>query len=679
MSLTKKLKNMQLLNVEVEDIFQSESLEKYPDIAVIGISGRFANSNNIQEFWNGLLKGTDYIQDFPEIRANDCKMLADSYGKIPNYSFFQGAYLNEIDKFDNELFSIPKKEAELMSPEQRIFLECAWTALEDAGYGGRNLSSTKTGIYVGHSYDNGGSYKEYLKLLNPSLVPASVPGNIQSIIASRLAYILNLKGPSLIVDTACSSSLVAVHLACQAIRNGECDMALAGGIKIYYNPVEKKNKANLGIASSSGKTRTFDNSSDGTGIGEGAGAIVIKRLDSAIRDRDNIYAIIKGSSINQDGSSIGITAPNSLAQEDVIVNAWRKAGIHPDTLGYFEAHGTGTRLGDPIEINGIQKAFERYTQRKQFCAIGAVKSNIGHLDCAAGIASLIKAILILKNKKIPPTLHVNQPNRMINFIESPVYIADRMIEWIDNGYPRRCGVSSFGLSGTNCHIVLEESPVTLNNDQSMDKNHSINLLTLSAKNVISLKQLIDEYHTFLSHTSVDIDDLCFTANIGRGHYNLRIGIVAQSIGDLKNKIEILKVYGLACYPEKNIFFGGTEANQSNRRAIDAINITGKCLDVNITKLICKEYSSGADINWHQFYSNAKRKKISLPSYPFMRKRFWVQKSDFIYLRKDHDINEVYPLKQKDSVVDLIKQQLDIVQKILRKQLDVLSDRIEKKN
>lgn len=302
-----------------------------------------------------------------------------------------------------------------MDPRQRLFLESAWSTLEDAGYSGGQLSGTKTGIYVGLSSDGSNEYFKLIEQGDPSLIGLSTAGNIKSFIASRLAYILDLQGPSMIIDTACSSSLVALHVACQAIKNNECEAALVGGVNIKIFPkTEEENKMGIGISSSDSKIRTFDDQADGTNSGEGVASILIKPLHKAIRDRDHIYAVIKGSAVNQDGSSVGITAPNMTAQENVIVEAWRQAHVDPRTITYWEAHGTGTKLGDPIEVHAIQRAFSRFTDRKQFCAIGSLKTNIGHLDSLAGLAGLMKAVMAIQYKKYRPACISNSPTVISN-------------------------------------------------------------------------------------------------------------------------------------------------------------------------------------------------------------------------------------------------------------------------
>lgn len=285
-----------------------------------------------------------------------------------------------------------------MNPAQRIFMETAWAAFEDGGYTSEKLAGSNTGVYVGLVSDlEGYRYKEMIHDVEPQSLPISVTGNLSCILPSRLSYLLDLRGPSMVVDTACSSSLVAVHHACNAIRLGECDMALAGGVKLNVLPLDK-DYYRMGIESSNGMTRPFDDSSDGSGIGEGAAVIMLKPLQDAIKDKDQVYAVIKGSAINQDGNSMGITAPNARAQSEVIVKAWKAAGVDPESIAYIETHGTGTVLGDPIEIDGIKGAFEQYTDKRQFCAIGSVKSNIGHLYESAGITGLVKSVLSLKKE-----------------------------------------------------------------------------------------------------------------------------------------------------------------------------------------------------------------------------------------------------------------------------------------
>jgi acyl transferase domain-containing protein/acyl carrier protein len=629
--------------IEVEDMFGKE-------IAVIGMAGRFADASDIREYWEELRAGRDFIREFPASRRVDSDRLINFWGNAEQASmesrYSEGAYFKEIDQFDHQLFGISPAEANLMDPNQRIFIETVWAAFEDAGYGGNRLSGTKTGVFVGHSCDFGYDYRYLINLTAPSQIGFSVPGNIQSIIASRIAYLLDLKGPSMLVNTACSSSLTAIHLACRSIRNGECELAIAGGVKVILAHLKTDvNEAGIRVLSLDGRARTFDESSDGTGIGEGAGAVLLKPLKQAMQDGDQIYAVIKGSAVNQDGNSIGITAPNSAAQEEVIIEAWKDADIDPETISYIEAHGTGTKLGDPIEISGIQKAFRHYTNKKQFCAVASVKTNVGHLDHAAGIAAFIKAVLALKNKQIPPTLNFVTPNRKINFAESPVYVNDHLSDWEAKEFPRRCGVSAFGLSGTNCHIVLEEVPEPPEKE-TRPQEEGAQILALSAKNADSLRELVQRYQKIITNDiGVGLPDLCYTANTGRGHYEYRLAIVFTGEAELLEKITGAAGQALSANPEKGVFYhnfklvvvpkaklmdGEIDEDQLqslNREADQLLKQLATATDREKSGLLNRIgaiYVRGAEIQWEELYRSQKYQKISLPGYPFRRKRYWCE-------------------------------------------------------
>ena len=364
----------------------------------------------------------------------------------------------------------------------------------------------------------------------------SIPGNLVSILPSRISYLLDLRGPSMLIDTACSSSLVAIHMACESLMMGNCDMALAGSIRLDLMPFQVEEK--IGIESSTGKTKPFDESSDGTGFGEGVGVVMLKPLSKAIDDGDNIYATILGSAINQDGASAGITAPNLFAQRDVLIDAWENAGINPEEISFIETHGTGTKIGDPIEIDAITKAFQSFTNKKQFCAISSVKSNIGHLLEAAGIIGLIRTVLSMQHKKITPTLHFNKPNQEISFEESPVYLNNRLIPW-EVESARIAGISSFGFSGTNCHMILQEPPVL---SRVSDKDKDLELLVFSAKTPTALIRLIQKYHRYVSENDrVKLKDMCYTAAVGRKHYSYRIAILASTMDQLRNVLCFLAI------------------------------------------------------------------------------------------------------------------------------------------
>ncbi len=635
--------------------------ETTKDIAVIGMAARLPMAENIDMFWENLIKGRDCVDDFPKSRQKDADIFAELVGvKKQSKGYNNGSYLEEIDKFDYSFFKISPKEAGLMSPEQRIFLETVWQAVEDAGYGNDRLKSSCTGIYFGYSADALFDYKRLIEKVNPELLIDALPGNLSSIIPSRISYLLDLKGPSICIDTACSSSLVAVHLACKALRNMECDVAIAGSVKINLLPVKSSKK--LGIESSDGRARTFDDSSDGTGMGEGVAAVILKPLSRALRDGDNIYAVIKGTATNQDGNSIGITAPNAQAQRDVIISALEDAGVDAQTISYIEAHGTGTELGDPIEIDGITKAYRTYTDRNQFCAIGSVKTNIGHLDCASGIIGLIKSVLSLKNKKLPASLHFKQPNRKINFEASPVYVNSELSDW-NKDFPRRCGVSAFGLSGTNCHIILEEAPQ--NDPYEQTKEFQANILTLSAKNENSLKQLIIKYNELIKgNIEINVNDMCYSANTGRWHYKIRLALVFDNKEELSAAFDKLINEGIKTYSENAIYFSGkatepiVEPSAFDEAASVLIDEANNTFKIERTALsdLCKAYVSGIELDFNLIYKNNTAKRISLPEYPFERKRCWIDMPENSSIIATDSI--IQAMQQDSKLMEQIKELID---------------------
>ncbi|BCJ96168.1 hypothetical protein acsn021_37370 [Anaerocolumna cellulosilytica] len=637
-----KLNTIGLGDILAEDDNRLNRISR-KDIAVIGIGGKFGSSDSIEAFWNQLCAGKDMIRSFPKRRDSLYKKYKDLCRKKgilleQDESYNKAGYLEEIEEFDYELFSMSPSEAKLMDPHQRLFLQCALSALENGGYGGNRAKGSNTGIFVGFSDDFNFSYNNLISIVDPAAIPMALTGNIKSIIASRLAYLFDMKGPSMLVNTACSSSLVAVHLACKSLIAGECEMAIAGGVKLYLEP-QTKAESGVGILSHDGKARTFDNSSEGTGLGEGAGAVLLKPLSKAVEDGDLIYAVIKGSCINQDGTSVGITAPNPSAQTNVIEGAWKDAGVDPESITYIEAHGTGTKLGDPIEIMAINEAFRKHTDKKQFCAVGSVKSNLGHLDSAAGIAGLIKSILSLHERKITPHLHFRLPNEKINFEQSAVYVNDRLTNWEKGHFPRRCGISSFGLSGTNCHIVLEEAPEIKEKRHSTSKRQRV--LCLSAKSVIALDRLVGQYYELLSkRKGIELDDLCFTSNACRGHYENRLAILFENIEDLLDILNEIQSKSVANVEVKNAYYGRHksvpdikqnklkgEVTQAEIGEIscEANRIIKEYLEQRkgeLLKEICILYICGAKVTWEELYRTADTKTIILPGYPLEKKCCW---------------------------------------------------------
>lgn len=504
------------------------------DIAVVGFSGRFPKAASVTEYWKNIKRGMEAVDEpMPDRLKN--RSLRDRY----DLSGIRGGFLKGIDQFDPLFFNISPREAALMDPQQRLFLEAAWEALETAGYGQERLKDLRTGVYAG------ASQVEYKTLWGDSaeLNPYMGLGNSLCIIANRVSYLLNLRGPSLTVDTACSSSLVAVHMACQSLLNGETDLAIAGGVQIYISPATFVIFKLAGMLAKDGRCKTFDNEADGYVRGEGVGAVLLKPLEKAVEDGDIIHAVIKGSAVNHDGNNkVGLSAPNPKAQKEVILEALDKTGINPETIGYVEAHGTGTSLGDPVEITGLTQAYREYTDKKGFCAIGSVKSSIGHLEAAAGISGLVKVIMMLKSGLIPPTLHCSRPNRHIPFTDTPFYINDRCRAFPAPGGVRRAAVSGFGFGGTNCHMLLEEFQGI--HTPAQEKG-DIHLFTLSAKTRPALDEIIDGYiHTLDENPASFLGDICFSANTGKNHYNYRACLLADSVPQLRDRLEIVRLKGM---------------------------------------------------------------------------------------------------------------------------------------
>jgi len=504
------------------------------DIAIIGMSGRFPGAKNIEVFWDNLLNSIEAIQHFSD---EDLMAYGESTASLNNPDYVKaGMIIDDIDKFDAHFFGYTPREAEMMDPQQRIFLECAWEVLENSGYNSDEYKGM-IGVYAGAGLN---SYLLNNILINRHKIKSfgdihTIIQNDKDFLATRVCYKLNLKGPGITIQTSCSSSMVAVHMACQSILNYECDMALAGGVfvKVPQNTGYIYHKG--GILSPDGHCRAFDAKAMGTVFGSGIGILVLKGLRNAIRDRDSIYAVIKGSAINNDGSAkVSYTAPSVDGQAAVIVEAMANAGVDPGSITYIEAHGTGTEMGDPIEVAALTKAFRRKTGKKQYCAIGSVKTNIGHLDAAAGVAGLIKTSLCLKHGRIPASLNFESPNPKIDFDSSPFYVNRELKEWESEGTPRRAGVSSFGIGGTNAHIIMEEAPL----QEPSGRSRPWQLLLISAKTEEALEAAtVNLADFFEKNPGINIADAAYTLKVGRRVFGNRRTIICR---DSKEAVEIIK-------------------------------------------------------------------------------------------------------------------------------------------
>ena len=506
------------------------------EIAIIGQAGRFPGAKNIEEFWQNLKSGIPSITFFSDQELKE-QGFGDELLQNPNYVKARGI-LSEVEYFDHDFFGFSYGEAHLMDPQLRVLHECSWEALECAGYNpaaykgliGLYLAGEINLSWLSKFFGNQESFAEQMQALSLNSTGA---------MSTRVSYNLNLKGPSYTLNTACSSSLVAIHVACQALLNYECEMALAGGVEINL-PIKSGYSYQKGMVTSpDGHCRAFDEKAEGTVPGDGCGMVVLKRLETAIKDGDYIYATIKGSAINNDGSrKAGYTAPSIEGQAEVISMAQQMAETPPESISYIEAHGTGTALGDPIEIEGLKLGFN--TEEKQYCRMGSVKTNIGHLDIAAGIAGFIKTVLSLHNKLIVPSLHFQKPNPKINFDDSPFLVNNELTPWHHEGYPLRAGVSSFGIGGTNAHVILEEYQGM---DTTIVRDH--NIITLSAKTELALEQMTSNLLDYLSENKQqNLANIAYTLQVGRKDFAYRRAFVATTIDDAIQKLQALTTYSV---------------------------------------------------------------------------------------------------------------------------------------
>ncbi len=483
------------------------------EVAIIGMAGRFPGARNLEELWQNLRQGREAIREFSEDEVRAAGISRELLSKARYVR--AGSVLEDVEWFDAAFFGITPREAEIMDPQQRLFLECAWETFEDAGYDPQSYQ-LPIGVFAGLSMNT------YLPRLyaNPALLSTlnrayAQLGNDKDFLSTRVSYKLGLTGPSLTVQTACSTSLVAVHLACQSLINGECSMALAGGVSIRFPQKAGYLYQEGGIRSSDGHCRPFDANAAGTVGGSGVGIVLLKRLSAALADGDSIRAVIKGSAINNDGAvRVGYTAPGIEGQAAVIAEAQAIAGVSAKTISYIEAHGTATALGDPIEIAALTKAFRAHTLDRQYCAIGSVKSNIGHLDTAAGVAGLIKTVLALEHEELPPSLYYESPNPEIDFAASPFYVNAQLRQWKRKpGQPRRSGVSSFGIGGTNAHVILEEAPKVSREKRAPDD--ALQILVLSGRTSSALAAARERLAEHLDqHPERSLADIAYTLQVG---------------------------------------------------------------------------------------------------------------------------------------------------------------------
>ncbi len=576
------------------------------DIAVIGMSGRYAGADDLGELWTNLAEGVCSTGDVPADRWSHERFHDSDPTRLDATYCSRGAFLDDIDAFDAPFFNMSGKEAAQTDPQQRLFMEQAWKALEDAGYPAGALNGRPCGVFVGVGPS------EYLTRMNKADVlkeAQSFWGNEASVLAARISYFLNLKGPSLAVNTACSSSLVAVHLACQSLLAGECESAVVGGVFLTLAPDYFIVASNGTMLSPDGICKTFDDTADGFGPGEGVGALVLKPLDAALRDGDHIHGVIKGSAINQDGRTNGITAPSGAAQTAVEIAAYERAGISPESISYVEAHGTGTRLGDPIEIEALTNAFARYTDNKSFCPIGSVKTNIGHTAAAAGIAGIIKVLLSFRHGQIPPSVNFEQPNKLIDFADTPFYVNTELRPWTSrDGLPRRAAVSSFGFSGTNAHLVLEEPPPVRG---TVPTDRHTFAVPVSAQTSQALAARVARLADWLERdgATASLAEIAGTLQLHRDHFRERAVFVVRDRDELRDRLR--------------------------ENTDSTTGMASPSADPGLSAAAAR-YLAGEDLDWRSLWAGDTVRKIPMPTYPFDRHRYWYSERDTVYAAATDD-------------------------------------------
>ena len=493
-------------------------------IAVIGMACRFPGAPNLAAFWDLLHCGRDAMQCVPAERFDIDAYFDPNPGVPGKIAVREAGFIGNVDQFDAALFGISPREANGMDPQQRLLLEISWAALEHAGLAPDRLTNSATGVYFGLC----SSDYNYVQLhaQDSALIDAHYASGVAHSMASgRISYLLGLQGPSVTIDTACSSSLVAVHLACQALRSGDCRMALAGGANIMLSPDLFVAFSQSRMLAPDGRCKTFDAAADGFARGEGAGVLALKRLTDARADGDRILAVLRGSAVNQDGPSGGLTAPNGPAQEAVIRMAIDRAGVAPEDIGYIECHGTGTQLGDPIEVRALGNVFGQGRQPTQPLQIASVKTNIGHIEAAAGIAELIKVVLALQHRELPAHLHFKTPSPHISWADLPITVPTQLKPWDPIGGRRIAGVSAFGFSGTNAHLVIEEAP----EEAGPAETRRARLLALSARDADALAEIVRLFAARLQGSpDLALQDVVRTANRGRAQFSHRATILART-------------------------------------------------------------------------------------------------------------------------------------------------------
>lgn len=619
-------------------------------IAIIGMKGMFPQSDDLEEFWDNLRDGKCLVTEIPSDRFDWREFNIDAVR--------WGGFMREVDKFDAPFFGISKLDAEAMDPQHRLFLETAWGAIEDAGYKPSDLSGSKTGVFVGIGTRD---YSELMERKGSGGNPFTLSGRSTFMLCNRVSSVLNLHGPCEAIDTACSSSLVAVHKAVESIHIGSSELAIVGGVNVILTPSVHLAFNAADMLSQTGQCRVFDKDADGTVRSEGVAAIILKPYSKAVKDGDHIYALIKASAQNHKGKSTTLTAPNANAEADLIVDAFHKANIDPRTVNYIEAHSTGSKLGDPIEITGLKKAFnELYKEKgvepsRQSCAISSLKANIGHLETAAGIGALIKVVMSMQHKQIMGVANFKELNSYINLSDSPFYINTQNRVWnpVSEEIPRRAGVSAFGYGGVNAHVILEEYPENNNNDiQFNDQSNEQYVILLSAKSnkqLVTYAKLLKNEMEMHKLDSNRLADIAYTLQVGRDAYDERMAFTASTINEAIDHLDSF-ING-----NSNDVYVGTAQKKNDIVDIlesdDGMNqIIQTWMSSHSYGKLLKLWVRGLNVDWNKLHEGEKLHRVSLPTYPFDKIHYWMDFGEEDRFKKpENALKPVYANEKNNDI------------------------------
>jgi polyketide synthase PksL len=642
---------VQVKNPVVQQAAKAFPQQQLEDVAIIGLAGRYPGAVDINAFWENLRTGKDTVTEVPSERWAHQLFFDPVKGKAGKTYTKWGGFIDGVDEFDPRFFNISPREAVMIDPQERLFLQCVYNTMEDAGYTRQSLAAAgNVGVFAGVMYLE---YQLYGLQETMSGRPIAMSGSASSI-ANRVSYFCNFHGPSLAVDTMCSSSLTALHLACQSLQRGECVVAIAGGVNVSIHPNKYLMLGQGGFASSKGRCESFGEGGDGYVPGEGVGAVLLKPLSRAVADGDHIYGVIRGSAINHGGKTNGYTVPNPQAQSTLISTALRNAGIDARTISYIEAHGTGTSLGDPIEIAGLTKSFREYGDDVQYCAIGSAKSNIGHCESAAGIAGISKILLQLKYRELAPSLHAERLNPNIDFTASPFQVQIKSGKWerpvvtIDGAtqeYPLRAGISAFGAGGSNAHVLIEEYVAV----RSQSYVNGPFVIVLSTKDETRMEELVSRLLDSVRqgvYTDTDLPSIAYTLQVGREPMEERLGMIVNNLAELESLLSA-GVTGAHVYRSEGRAQAAMLSGLLGDEEVNAL--TDKWLsDRNYDKLV-RYWVKGGTVNWELLYMDAHPQRISLPVYPFAKEKYWIVKQEHVdqltlSLTQEEKINVVHQEK-----------------------------------